>query len=202
MKIQPKGPEGIQQRIQEIQARLDALKPPQPTAAPSSFSVPDSSGLSGPIGKGAGGLSPMNPFGPGTHVDAPGAPAELKGMIHNAATAANIDPLLYEALIGVESSYNPNSVSSAGAKGLSQLMPGTAKLLGVDNPFDPAQSLQAGARYLGQMIGKFGDVRHALAAYNAGPGAVQKFGGVPPFAETQRYVDSVLARTAAFKRGG
>lgn len=201
MRIQPLGPSGIQQRIQEIQAKLDALKPPVTVASPGAFSVSDTGGLSGPIGKGGGGLAPMNPFGPGIHVDAPGAPAEMKGLIQQAAASANVDPQLFEALIGVESSYNPQSVSSAGAKGLAQLMPETARLLGVSNPFDPAQSLQAGARYLGQMLNKFGDTRLALAAYNAGPGAVQKYRGVPPFAETQRYVEKVMARAAALKGG-
>src|SRR5262245_833295 len=126
VRIQPLGPDGVQQRISEIQSRLEALRPATPAVgAPAS-------GLSGPIGNG-GGIAPVNPFGAGVRVVAPQAPAEIKGMIQNAAQSANIDPQLFEALVGVESDFNPRSVSSAGAMGLSQLMPGTAKLLGVSD---------------------------------------------------------------------
>src|SRR5919198_1509040 len=89
-----------------------------------------------------------------------------------------------------------------GAAGLIQLMPGTAASLGVTDPTDPAQSLQGGARYLREQLDRFGgDERLALAAYNAGPGAVTKYGGVPPYAETQGYVNKVLANAAAYRGG-
>lgn len=94
-----------------------------------------------------------------------------------------------------ESGLHPCAVSSAGATGLMQLMPATAVELGVGNPLDPWQSLQGGGQYLRQLLDRYGgDVRLALGAYNAGPSQVDFFGGVPPFAETQNYVESVLAR--------
>lgn len=98
---------------------------------------------------------------------------------------------LFLRLVQQESGFNPGAVSSKGALGLAQLMPGTAAQLGV-NPNDPKQNLEGGARYLKMMYQRFGNWRHALAAYNAGPGAVEKHGGVPPYAETQGYVLAIL----------
>lgn len=98
---------------------------------------------------------------------------------------------LFHALISQESGWNPNARSPVGAIGFGQLMPGTARGLGVD-PHDPRQNLLGAARYLKRQLDAFGEPRLALAAYNAGPGAVQKYGGVPPYAETQRYVRSVM----------
>ena len=117
-----------------------------------------------------------------------------------AAKANGVDPALLAGLVKQESGFNPNAGSAAGAQGLSQLMPGTAHGLGVSNPFDPAQSIEGGARYLKQQLDRFGgDAARALAAYNAGPGAVQRYGGVPPYAETQNYVRRVQAYAAAFR---
>jgi soluble lytic murein transglycosylase-like protein len=119
--------------------------------------------------------------------------------INAAATKYGIDPALLAGLVKQESGFNPNATSSAGAKGLTQLMPATAKSLGVTDPTDPAQALDGGAKYLKQMLDKFGgDERLALAAYNAGPGAVTRFGGIPPYAETKAYVEKVLANKTAF----
>ena len=117
-----------------------------------------------------------------------------------AAKKYGIDPALLAGLVKQESGFNPNAGSPAGARGLTQLMPGTAAGLGVTNVLDPAQSLEGGAKYLRQQLDAFGgDVTRALAAYNAGPGAVQRYGGVPPYAETQNYVRAVQANAAAYR---
>jgi soluble lytic murein transglycosylase-like protein len=99
---------------------------------------------------------------------------------------------LLDALVWTESRYNPLAISKAGAAGLGQLMPGTARDLGVANRFDPAANLEGAARYLRQMLDEFGVVHLALAAYNAGPGAVKRAGGIPRNGETPRYVRDVL----------
>jgi soluble lytic murein transglycosylase-like protein len=99
---------------------------------------------------------------------------------------------LFQAMIKVESGYNPSAVSSAGAKGLAQLMPGTAQYLGVDID-DPLQNLDGGARYLLAQMAEFGSLKLALAAYNAGPEAVREYGGVPPYTETQNHIFRVMA---------
>lgn len=99
---------------------------------------------------------------------------------------------LLDAVVWTESRYNPLAVSKAGAGGLGQLMPGTARDLGVSNRFDPAENLEGAARYLRQMLDEFGVVHLALAAYNAGPGAVKRAGGIPRNGETPGYVRDVL----------
>lgn len=104
-----------------------------------------------------------------------------------------LPPGLVEAVIYQESRGRMNAVSPKGALGLMQLMPGTAALLGV-NPYDADDNIRGGARYLRQQIDRFGSIPLALAAYNAGPGAVLRFGGIPPFRETQNYVTSILGR--------
>jgi soluble lytic murein transglycosylase-like protein len=117
-----------------------------------------------------------------------------------AAQRNGLDPALLAGLIKQESGFNPNAGSPAGAQGLCQLMPGTARGLGVTDLHDPVQSIEGGAKYLAQQLKTFnGDVARALAAYNAGPGAVQRYGGVPPYAETQNYVRAVQANAAGFR---
>jgi soluble lytic murein transglycosylase-like protein len=124
---------------------------------------------------------------------------DLTSSISQAAESASLPDSLLRAVVEVESGGNSQAVSPAGAQGLMQLMPGTAAELGVTNPFDPKQNLEGGARYLAQQLERFdGDLRLALAAYNAGPGAVKRHGGVPPYPETQRYVESVLEWKARF----
>jgi soluble lytic murein transglycosylase-like protein len=116
---------------------------------------------------------------------------DYRALAAQIAEQEGIDPNLFTRLVQQESSFRPDAVSPAGAIGLAQLMPGTARDLGVD-PSDPVQNLTGGARYLRQQMDAFQDPTLALAAYNAGPGNVRKYGGVPPFEETQNYVARVL----------
>jgi soluble lytic murein transglycosylase-like protein len=113
-------------------------------------------------------------------------------VIHNASLESGVDESLIRAIIHAESAFNPRAMSLKGAQGLMQLMPGTANDMGVLDAFDPTQNIRGGARYLGLLLKNFnGDVRLTAAAYNAGPAAVQHYNGVPPFAETQVYVQRV-----------
>lgn len=123
-------------------------------------------------------------------------------LIVATAQRYGLDAALLAAMVKVESGFDPRAVSSAGAKGLMQLMDGTAAALGVRDPFDPAQNLDGGARYFRDLLQRFGgDVRLALAAYNAGPNAVREAGGIPPYPETQRYVEAVMATWQMLSRG-
>jgi soluble lytic murein transglycosylase-like protein len=122
-------------------------------------------------------------------------------LIEQAAARYGLDPAILHGLIQQESGFDPSARSSAGAMGLTQLMPGTASSMGVANPMNPAESVEGGARYLSQLMGEFsGNATDALAAYNAGPGAVKQYGGVPPYAETQSYVSKVLANAEAYRQ--
>lgn len=210
MKIQPLGIDGVQRRIREIESKLsmvfgDVLASSIGTdryglAAFPSRQIWTESGLSGnPLAMrypndvvSALGNAPLNPLdlipsnlGVGL--------TELQALADQTASEFGLDAALFRALINVESGWNPNSVSPKGAQGLTQLMPDVARELGVVDPFDPTQNLRGGAKYLKQMLDRFGSVEMALGAYIAGPGAVARYNGVPPFGETQNAVKRILA---------
>jgi len=127
--------------------------------------------------------------GGATSIDPAAAP--YAALFEAAAARHGIDARVLSAVAKVESGYNPNAVSSAGAQGLMQFMPSTAAGMGI-NPLDPAQAIDGAARYLSTQQRDFGSLELALAAYNAGPGAVRRFGGIPPYAQTQAYVQKVM----------
>jgi soluble lytic murein transglycosylase-like protein len=127
---------------------------------------------------------------------APGA--DLRRLAEDASRRYGLDPALVLAVVAVESGFRPEAVSAKGAQGLMQLMPRTAAALGVQDALDPEQNLDAGVRHLEALLKLYdGDLRRALAAYNAGQGAVERHGGVPPYRETRAYVKRVLARYRA-----
>jgi soluble lytic murein transglycosylase-like protein len=128
---------------------------------------------------------------PSKRVEAPGPIGEL---VEESARTHHVDPLLVHSVIQVESNYNPYAISVKGAEGLMQLMPATSRMLGVSNSFDPGQNIEAGVKYLKYLQDLYKDDRLALAAYNAGPGAVEKFKWAPPYPETQNYVNQVDRR--------
>jgi soluble lytic murein transglycosylase-like protein len=187
VRIQPLGPQGVLARMRQIEARmeqvfslrLDEAERRVAAQAPS----PGAGAYAQKYGVGVGiGLLPASPF------DA----ASLRQIADQVAEEAGIDANLFAALISAESGWNPSAVSPKGAIGLTQLMPDTARSLGVTNPYDPIENMRGGARYLRRMLDEFGSIELALAAYNAGPGAVRRYGGVPPYAETQAYVRRIL----------
>lgn len=201
------GIDGVRSRMAELQARLDSLSPrPELPPPPSGGAGPTGSfadaldvaqnPLSGaitPNGSLGGGDQPMGIEG--LEIKPTYSETELREIANKAAMGVDVRPKLFEALVEQESGFDPMARSRVGAMGLTQLMPGTARELGVKDPFDPVQNLQGGAKYLSQMLRQFnGNERLALAAYNAGPGRVQRYQGVPPIRETQNYVESITAK--------
>ena len=179
-------------RVAQIEAMLGAS--PAPPAAPAT--TPSTNGTSF-----AAALQSAQQAAPAT--TAGGGATQFDALINDAAQRNGVDPALLKGLIRQESGFNPNARSGAGAVGLTQLMPSTAAGLGVGDPTDPAQAIEGGARYLRQQLDRFGgDPAKALAAYNAGPGAVERFGGVPPYAETQSYVQRVLGYAREYGASG
>jgi soluble lytic murein transglycosylase-like protein len=175
-------------RLDEINAMVAQMTTPAPAPAGASTS------------SFAGALAAAQSSQSSAPVSGAGGDPSFDAEINAAAAGNGIDPALLKGLVSQESGFNPSARSGAGAVGLTQLMPGTAASLGVTNPLDPVQSLQGGAKYLRQQLDRFGgDEKLALAAYNAGPGAVQKFGGIPPYRETQNYVNSVMSKAAAYR---
>lgn len=143
-----------------------------------------------------GGVKIVNIPGPSMAFRLPSGGSQrgaLWPLVEEVARANGLDPHLVDLVIRLESGYNPRAVSPKGAAGVMQLMPQTAALYGVTNIFDVEENLRGGVRYLRDLLERFGfDLAKALAAYNAGPGAVEKHGGVPPYQETQQYVASIL----------
>jgi soluble lytic murein transglycosylase-like protein len=170
-------------------ARWVAGGPPQPVAPTGVLSIggtaPDVNGLAIPdqiVGD--------------MQAHAAGIPPQYTAKIAELAARFDLSPSLLEAVVWQESRWRERAVSPAGARGLAQLMPGTARYLGVD-PDDPMQNLEGGARYLREQLDRFdGDLEKALAAYNAGPGRVERAGGIPRIRETQNYVAAILGRLA------
>jgi Transglycosylase SLT domain len=132
------------------------------------------------------------PAGSGAVAAPPAIPAAYRALVTGLAETHGVDPRLVHAVITVESAYQPRARSPKGARGLMQLMPATARQYGVRNAYRPSANLEAGIKHLRSLLDRF-DVRLALAAYNAGEAAVRRFGGVPPYRETQAYVTRVLA---------
>ena len=127
---------------------------------------------------------------------------EIENLIEKYAKKNNLDKDFVKAVIKQESGFKTNAKSHCGAMGLMQLMPGTASGLGVENAYDAEQNIMGGTKYLRNLLSQYnGDKNLALAAYNAGPGAVKKYGGIPPYAETQNYVKNVIANYNNYKKG-
>jgi soluble lytic murein transglycosylase-like protein len=121
------------------------------------------------------------------------APADIQALVNTASARNGVSPSLINAVVMAESAGDPSAISTAGAQGLMQLMPGTSADCGLSNPFDPQQNVDCGSRYLHALLERYNNnIELAVAAYNAGPGAVDQYHGVPPYAETRAYVSRVL----------
>jgi soluble lytic murein transglycosylase-like protein len=168
------------------------------SAAPAFAQAPDWRAAGGGlfVGDEAQAPAPAQPARP-----APASAQPFDALVREIAAAHSLEPNLLHALLVVESAYNPRAVSPAGARGLAQLMPGTAADLGVRDPFDPAQNVRGGGQYLADMLARYRDVRLALAAYNAGPGRVDRTRAVPAIPETQAYVRDVIECFLALTAG-
>jgi len=186
----------VQNRIAEITgAPPPGSAPPLPI--PASAGAPRfSAALANALGTSAA------PSASADAAPAPVPPAQIDALVTQNASTWQVDPALLKAVIANESGFNANATSKAGAQGLMQLMPGTAASLGVRDPYDPAQNVAGGARYLRGLLDRFGgDTRLAVAAYNAGPGAVEKYGDIPPYSETRNYVNNVLSSFEKYRGG-
>ena len=183
-------------------ATADFASALQSATAAGTSSALGAAGTSDTLGvAGTPALSSYSAYSPLTQSAGGEAGGEYESLIDEAAARNGLDPAVLHGLIQQESGFDPSATSSAGASGLTQLMPGTASSLGVADPLNPAESIEGGARYLGQLMDQFGgNTEDALAAYNAGPGAVEQYGGTPPYAETQSYVGKVLGYAESYRQ--
>jgi soluble lytic murein transglycosylase-like protein len=183
--------------ISAVQTRIAEI-----TGAPPPGSAPVfASALNSAI---AGAPQPPSPSdagtGPAALAPAPVPPDQIDNLVNQNSATWQVDPSLVKAIIANESGFDANATSKVGAQGLMQLMPATAQAVGVRNSYDPGQNVAGGTRYLRGLLDRFnGDVRLAVAAYNAGPNAVEKYGDVPPYAQTQNYVQNVLGSYAKYR---
>lgn len=216
------GEVAVAQRVQQLQALIEAAGKVAAGELPASTVASPASAASAQIPSGgfasalqaataedtSSGIAGSAPggyqaFAQGAAASGAGGEAggEYEALINQAASRNGVDPAVLHGLIQQESGFDPSAASSAGASGLTQLMPGTASSLGVSDPLNPAESIEGGARYLGQLTSEFGgNTEDALAAYNAGPGAVEQYGGIPPYAETQSYVSKVLGYAESYRQ--
>lgn len=200
----------IENRINELEARLDSGNPASKAGGAgrpwmTSGRSPSHSGVS--FESLLNTLSEEKRFKGASSSSAPGAwkgdPKDFDSMIADASKKHGVDENLVRAVIRQESAYNPKATSSCGAMGLMQLMPDTAKELGCTDGYDPYQNIMAGTKYLKQLLDQFGgNMTKTIAAYNAGPGAVTQYGGLPPYPETQDYVTKVLDNYRMYKGQG
>lgn len=189
------GIERVTARISEIEAKISQLSgaAEQPSGGGGSFAQALNSAQNAPTsaGESTNNLPPL-PVAPDGETVRPlpaSSASQFAPLVQQSAGKYGVDPGLVSAVIQAESGGNPSAVSSAGAMGLMQLMPETVSESGIDNPFDPAENIDAGTRKLSGLLNEYGgNVDLALAAYNAGKGAVQRYGGVPPYRETQTYI--------------
>jgi soluble lytic murein transglycosylase-like protein len=187
----------VQGRIAEITGTPPVAAPvPAAVAAATAGAPRFANALASALGSSpADAADPAPQAGP-----APVAPEQIDALVQQNASTWQVDPALVKAVIANESGFNANATSKVGAQGLMQLMPETAASLGVRDPYDPVQNVAGGTRYLRNLLDRFGgDSRLAVAAYNAGPEAVEKYGGVPPYAETQSYVQNVLSSADRYR---
>jgi hypothetical protein len=200
----------IEGRISDIESQANNVGPSMPVPTGSaSFQTMLQQQLDGPGGAGAmpegtsAWVPGSTPIEGGSEAGSPLGAGQFETHINSAASEFGVDPNLIKSVIQQESAFNPKATSSCGAQGLMQLMPTTASELGCGDAYDAGQNIRAGTQYLKQLLDRFhGDTSLALAAYNAGANAVDKYGGIPPFAETQNYVKNILGNYANYKRNG